>query len=58
VRKKRVNVYIPKELDPFILKLQKSLGLSISDLFLLAFLDYVKEIGLIKRSFCLKKKGI
>ena len=51
MRKKAVKVYVPKELEPLILRLEKKLGLSMSDIFLIAFMDYLKEIGMIEETF-------
>ena len=50
-RKKVIQVYVPKEAEPLILRLEKELGLSRSDIFFIAFMDYVKEIGLLKTAF-------
>jgi len=47
-RRKVIQVYVPKEVEPFILRLERELGLSRSDIFFIAFMDYLKEIGLLK----------
>lgn len=38
----------PKELEDTIVRLEKQLGLSRSQLFLIAFMDYLKKRGLMK----------
>lgn len=50
-RKKVIQVYVPKEVEPFILRLEKELGLSRSDIFFIAFMSYLKEIELLKTAF-------
>ena len=50
-RRKVIQVYVPKEVEPFILRLEKELGLSKSDMFFIAFMSYLKEIGLLKTVF-------
>jgi hypothetical protein len=45
----RFQVYsCPRQLEDTIVRLEKQLGLSKSQLFLIAFMDYLKEKGLMK----------
>lgn len=39
----------PKELEDTVVRLEKQLGLSHSQLFLIAVMDYAKKKGLLKR---------
>jgi hypothetical protein len=43
-------VYIPKELEPLILRVEKKLGVSRSSLLLIALMDYLKELDLLKEA--------
>lgn len=46
--RKSVKVYIPVELKPILAKLVDRLGLTESEVMRLAFLEYAKEVGLVK----------
>lgn len=47
-REMLIKVYIPKQLVPFLTYLEEKLGMGRSEIFVTAFMDYVKDIGLIK----------
>jgi hypothetical protein len=48
----KIQIYsYPKELEDTIVRLEKQLGLSQSQLFLIAFMDYLKEKGILKNAF-------
>jgi hypothetical protein len=42
-----INVYPDKDVEAFIVRLQKRLGLSYSDIFKLALVEYLKKRGLL-----------
>jgi len=48
MRKKAVKVYISKELEKHLLIVGKKLGLSESEVLRFSFLEFMKEIGMLK----------
>jgi HD-GYP domain-containing protein (c-di-GMP phosphodiesterase class II) len=58
MRKKAVKVYISKELETHILNVGKKLGLSESEVLRFSFLEFMKEIGMLRESFeIIEKEG-
>lgn len=56
MRKKAVKVYISKEMETHLLNVGRRLGLSESEVLRLSFLEFMKEIGMMKELFEIEKK--
>jgi len=58
MRKKAVKVYVSKELETHLLNVGNKLGLSESEVLRFSFLEFMKEIGMLRESFeTLEKEG-
>jgi hypothetical protein len=55
MRKKAIKVYVSKELEKHLLIVGQKLGLSESEVLRFSFLEFMKEIGMLKETFEIEK---
>jgi hypothetical protein len=56
MRKKAVKVYVSKELETHMLNVGRKLGLSESEVLRFSFLEFMKDIGMLRESFEITEK--